>query len=124
MFSDSESEFEDDLLRLLFINEYLRVERTRKRVNKRRYWVHEINKERETFGEYHTLLEKLESDGHRFFMYFRMSKVQFEEIHSIIECDIKKKHTRLRKPISTRERLAVCLRYVLSFSSLYLVIYK
>jgi hypothetical protein len=108
MFSDSEGEFEDDLA-FLFLNEYLRVTKKQKRKN-RRYWVHDVNKERENVGEYHTLLQRLECDDDRFFMYFRMYKVQFEEIHSIIECDIKKEHNKFRKPISTKERLAVCLR--------------
>lgn len=77
---------------------------------KRRCWVHEINKKRETLGEYHRLCIELESHEDRFFKYFRMSRECFEELHDLIKCRIGKCTTNWRKPIETRERLAVCLR--------------
>nr|XP_022911217.1 protein ANTAGONIST OF LIKE HETEROCHROMATIN PROTEIN 1-like isoform X2 [Onthophagus taurus] len=50
-------------------------------------------------------------------MYFRMSKEQFEFVHDIIKNKIQKKSTQFRDPISTRERLAVCLRFLATGNS-------
>lgn len=49
----------------------LALQRNRK---KRRCWVHEINRKRETLGEYHRLCRELQSHKDRFFQYFRMSR--------------------------------------------------
>lgn len=43
-------------------------------------------------------------------MYFRMTKEEFDYIHDLIKKDIQKQITQFRKPISSEERLAVCLR--------------
>lgn len=79
---------------------------------KRKYWVHPINLVRLFHGEYHTLISLLEMDDNsdRFHMYFRMNREQFENLHSLVEMSIKKTNTTFRKAISTKERLAICLR--------------
>lgn len=79
---------------------------------KKKLWVHEINKRRDQYGEYHRLCRELETHEDRFFKYFRMSRDCFEEIHDLISQGIIKCTTNWRRPISTRERLVVCLRYV------------
>lgn len=79
---------------------------------RRKHWIHPINLTRYFHGEYHTLIELLEMNDNRdrFHMYFRMNKDQFENLHSLVEMDIKKISTTFRKAISSKERLAVCLR--------------
>lgn len=73
----------------------------------RRYWIHPVNTKRETKGEFYCLVKELES-VQTFHQYFRMSKAQFEKIHSLIEEDIKKIRTKFRKPTETKERLGEC----------------
>lgn len=82
------------------------------RKQRRKCWVHPINLERHFHGEYHTLIDLLEmgDNSDRFHMYFRMNKEQFENLHSLVEMNIKKINTTFRKAISTKERLAICLR--------------
>ncbi|CAH2003132.1 unnamed protein product [Acanthoscelides obtectus] len=102
MFSKSRSQ---EVLLLLFALQ-------KKKKNKRRYWVHDINKKREQCGEYHRLCIELRSHEDKFFQYFRMSKACFEELHELIKVNIEKCTTNWRKPIDTRQRLAICLRYL------------
>ncbi|XP_047998378.1 protein ALP1-like [Leguminivora glycinivorella] len=79
---------------------------------KKRIWVHDINKKREQYGEYHRLCRELESDDDRFFSYFRMSKNSYEELHQLLELQISKKNTNYRASITSRQRLAICIRYL------------
>ncbi|KAL4098884.1 hypothetical protein QTP88_023402 [Uroleucon formosanum] len=51
---------------------------------RKRIWVHEINKKRENYGEYHRLCRELESHEDRFYLYFRMSQDSFEELYQLI----------------------------------------
>lgn len=81
----------------------------RRRV-RRRKWVHEINELREYVGEYHRLCRELESHEDRFYSYFRMSRRSFDELHQLLEPKIMKVTTNWRRPICTKERLAICLR--------------
>lgn len=80
------------------------------RSQRKRVWVHDINKKREELGEYHRLCRELSSHEDRFFTYFRMSQDLFEELHEMLIPKISKCTTNWRKPISTRERLVICLR--------------
>lgn len=50
--------------------------------------------------------------GGHFFNFIRMSVEHFEELHSTIEPLIKKKDTRFRYAIPSRERLLVTLRFL------------
>ncbi|KAG8300817.1 hypothetical protein J6590_067088 [Homalodisca vitripennis] len=79
-------------------------------VTNRTHWVHPINQRREQCGEYHHLMKDLELDDDRFTKYFRLSKPEYEEILTLICNDISKKDTNYRRCISSRERLAICLR--------------
>ncbi|KAJ8942155.1 hypothetical protein NQ314_010147 [Rhamnusium bicolor] len=81
-------------------------------MEKRRVWVHEINLKRKREGEYHTLMDIPEKEEHsdRFHMYFRMKKEEFEYLPNLLKERIKKIDTRFRQAISTKERLAICLR--------------
>ncbi|KAL0883304.1 hypothetical protein ABMA27_016715 [Loxostege sticticalis] len=91
------------------------------RHKKKKKWVHEINKKRLQYGEYHTLFGHLESDEDRFFQYFRMSRSSFEDLHEIIRLEILKQDTNYRLAITTRERLAICLRYLATGNSFHTI---
>lgn len=101
--SDSDSDYEEDI-------QFMIMALLTKEIKSRRHWIHPLNRTREINGEFHCLFKVLENDDEKFHQYFRLSKAQFEQVHSLIEDDVKKIHTRFRKPIGTRERLAVCLR--------------
>ncbi|XP_061726000.1 uncharacterized protein LOC133531666 isoform X1 [Cydia pomonella] len=73
---------------------------------KKRKWVRDRS-EGET--EYEQLCK--ESDE-VFYEHMNMSKASFEELHSMVELLIEKTDTNFRKSISTRERLAICLRHL------------
>ncbi|XP_022201746.2 uncharacterized protein LOC111058518 [Nilaparvata lugens] len=45
---------------------------------------------------------------------YRLSRVQFQEIHDMIEDDIRGKESNAKSPIATEKKLAVCLRYLVS----------
>ncbi|KAJ8964772.1 hypothetical protein NQ314_004663 [Rhamnusium bicolor] len=79
-----------------------------KKKKKRHCWVHPINKKRQQFGENHRLCIVLQSHEDRFFSIF--PHVCFEELHDLLKPNIAKCTTNWRKPIHTRERLAICLR--------------
>lgn len=80
----SETDSEDDNILLLTV---LLLKNKKRR---RRIWVHDINKKREEHGEYHRLYKELESHEDRFYIYFRMSKDCFEELHEILRSEITK----------------------------------
>ncbi|XP_031329354.1 protein ALP1-like isoform X1 [Photinus pyralis] len=86
---------------------------------RRSVWVHEINLNRENDGEYHTLIKILEKEENsdRFHMYFRMSKNQFNYLHDLIKDKIRKIDSKFRRAIGTKERLAVCLRFLATGNS-------
>lgn len=96
----SSSSSDEELLLLLAL----------KKTKKRRKWVHEINEKREEFGEFHRLCKELSSYEDRFVSYFRMTREQFEKLHELVSPGISKITTNWRKPICSKERLAICLR--------------
>ena len=64
-------------------------------------------------GAYKILVKNMEeNDPEWYFDYFRLSPEQFNEILSLVKNDIKKEFTSWREPISTKERLAITLRYL------------
>lgn len=77
---------------------------------KKRKWIHDINLDRHTYGEFHTLMPQLLKDSKRFYIYFRMPNDYFEEILNFIKEDIRKQDTNYREAISPEERLAITLR--------------
>ncbi|GBP87903.1 hypothetical protein EVAR_66382_1 [Eumeta japonica] len=76
----------------------------------RRYWIHDSVKERKTEGEFWTLYKHLVEDEEKFFQYFRMSTYQFNVLLKKIENDIFRRNTNFRECLSSKEKLAVCLR--------------
>ncbi|KAE9543637.1 hypothetical protein AGLY_002437, partial [Aphis glycines] len=79
--------------------------------NKKRIWVHDLWKKRKIESEFATLYRELVDHEKKFFEYFRMSQYCFNLLLSKIEYDIKKQDTFWRQAITSKERLAVCLRY-------------
>ena len=77
---------------------------------KPRSWVHDINLQREIYGEYHRLVPELRKDEKRFHIYFRMNTAQFDHLEMLLKPVLRKDYTNLRTPISVGERLA--LRYL------------
>lgn len=73
---------------------------------------------RDLFGEYHHLVDDLQD---RFYTYFLMSEKHFEELHCLLKDKLCKKNTNWRKAIETKERLAICLRYVYLINMLNLI---
>ena len=98
---------EESMLLLLLLS------RMRNRRNPRRVWVHEIFQNKE-FSEYNTLVRELSSHEDKFFQYFRMSEDQFETLLEMVKPDLTKITTQFRSPVGARERLALCLRWVIA----------
>ena len=82
---------------------------------KNRFWLRKIYSERKQKGEFKTLVKDLPlHDGFFFFNYFRVSHTIFEELLTWIAPYIQKQETKMREPISPRERLCVALRYLVT----------
>ncbi|KAG8295410.1 hypothetical protein J6590_081290 [Homalodisca vitripennis] len=77
---------------------------------KRRIWVHDLWKKRESQGEFITLFKGLMDDETKFFKYFRMTSETFHILLGKVEVHLRKQDTHWRKSVTPRERLAVCLR--------------
>lgn len=99
---DESDDEEVKLLRLLLLL------RRRQRRKQREIWISAFRAQRKSFSVFHTLLQTL--TDLEFKQYLRVTMEQFSYIHEIIEVDIKRKHTTFREPISTQQRLALCLR--------------
>ena len=85
-----------------------RLRRIKRR--ERRWWVHPLNAVRLDEGQYHTIMDKLNTDPDKLYDYFRMSQTSFKELLDLLEPHIKKKDTIMRNSISAEERLAITLR--------------
>lgn len=79
-------------------------------LKKRLCWIHEINKERSKYGEFHHLYEKLRQFPERFFEYTRMKVETFDYILAKIRIHITKSDTSFRKCILPEEKLFVTIR--------------
>ncbi len=88
----------------------LLAEEEEQKVKKRKTWIHNINRKRLEFGEFHTLFPDLMEDDVKFFRYVRMTYSKFSHLLNILEMYIAKENTPFRTPVSPKERLAVCLR--------------
>ena len=84
-----ESDDEEELL----LDETLILGLERELSQGRKCWVHETIFNRQELGEFHRLIQKLQSDVERFKKYFRLSKVQFDEVLQLVEKDISKETT-------------------------------
>ncbi|CAG4941905.1 unnamed protein product [Parnassius apollo] len=98
------------IIAIIFDNENERNSR------KRRYWVHDLLRQRKSEGEYWNIRKRLLDDEEKFYIYFRMPRYLFYYILNIIEDDIYKRNTRFREAVSPEEKLAVTLRYLISGS--------
>lgn len=67
-----------------------------KKENKKRLWVHNINKKRDDYGKFHTLFPDLLQDKAKLFKYFRMSSEQFYELLYLL-AQLQKQDTYLYK---------------------------
>ena len=81
-----------------------------KRRRNRRYWVHPIFQLRETFGEYHHLMQQVLSDDEKCLAYIRMRTDTFKTLLEMIGPHIEKRTTNFRKPLPATERLVITLR--------------
>lgn len=100
---ETSSDSEEDVMIALSCNE---IEQKRRP----RFWVHEINLKRETYGEFHHLFPDLLGEDEKFFKYFRMSTAEFYELIELLP--IRKQDTNFRKAISPEERLAVTFKWI------------
>ena len=103
---------------LLLLLLYRRRRRRRTRRGKRT-WVREIFRAQRTKGEYHTLINEMRLVDHSsFYKYFHMSPERFSHLLSLVGPSISREITKLRKPISAGERLAITLRYLVTGDSM------
>ena len=86
------------------------LENSSLKIRRKRYWVHKINKDRTTLGEFHTLYGHLREDEERFWSYFRMSTTTFDYILSLISHRLQRQNTNFRKAITVEEKLMVTIR--------------
>lgn len=78
--------------------------------SKRDHWVHPINLQRDSLGEYHHLIPQLLDDEDRYRSYYRMSPETFTTLMDILRPVLTKTETSFRRPISAEERMTVTLR--------------
>jgi hypothetical protein len=77
---------------------------------KRRWAVHPARSKREIEGESVTLYKELIDDEVKFYGYFRMNRECFFALLEKVSPLLIKQRTRFQKPITPKERLAVCVR--------------
>lgn len=95
---------------VVLLNWYRRRQRSRRRRN-RRFWVHPMNQESVRSSTFEKLFENLKNDEKMFFNYFRMSIESFEKLLNLLEnLSLPKCNTNMRKCITTKMKLAICLR--------------
>ncbi|XP_071580664.1 uncharacterized protein [Temnothorax nylanderi] len=85
--------------------------------SKKRFWVNPLLEERKRHGFYHSLFPIISLDSSIFLNYFRMTRVQFEELLIMVGPIISKQNL-CREPISAAERLSLTLRYLVSGDSM------
>uniref|UniRef100_A0A8C5B2S4 DDE Tnp4 domain-containing protein n=1 Tax=Gadus morhua TaxID=8049 RepID=A0A8C5B2S4_GADMO len=76
-------------------------------------WVHDINRGRQQYGAFHSLIQELRFDNARFSAYFRLDKSQFETLLRIGAPSIIRQDTHMRQAISPEERLRRLLHFLL-----------
>ncbi|GFS08070.1 hypothetical protein ElyMa_001265500 [Elysia marginata] len=77
----------------------------------KRQGVHDINKEKATFDEYHHLSAQLKQDPDRFQVFTRISMGAFQYLLNKVENSLVKNWTNWHRPIFPEKRLVVTLRY-------------
>ena len=76
----------------------------------REIWIHPLNVERCSKGEFYHLYLDQRYFPDKFFENYRMSTLQFDDILSKIHHLISKKDTNFRKAITPEEKLCITLR--------------
>lgn len=93
------------LLRLILLRNIIQKKQ------KRRYWVHPLNENRQRDGE-HKKIDKMYRDHpNKFFEYTRMNPQLFDKLLAMVEPYIKKENLKFRNCIPARIRLYVTLRF-------------
>ncbi|XP_060809351.1 uncharacterized protein LOC106139025 isoform X3 [Amyelois transitella] len=85
--------------------------------NRRRFWVDNLWKERESKGEFNNLFNDLKYDVQKFYDYHRMDYEKFQALLNICRPYIEKQRTNFRNPIEADQRLSLCLRFLITGSS-------
>lgn len=81
------------------------------KIKRKRFGIHEINKNRGIYSEYHTLFNDIKRDEEKFFQYTRMTLETFNYILGKVEHRLIKTWCNWHKqPILPEERLVVTLR--------------
>ncbi len=75
----------------------------RRRLFRRRVWVHQILQKRTQLGEFHQLLQELRLDDGHFQLYFRLSRSQFDDLLSHVGGRISLQDTNYRRSIPPAE---------------------
>lgn len=82
----------------------------------RRFWVHPIRETRTEFGEFHRLFQELRQDPPLFQQTCRLTVDEFDTLLARIGPSITRRWV-CREPIGPAERLAICLRYLVTGDS-------
>jgi hypothetical protein len=72
--------------------------------------IHNLWKDRESHGLYHTLVQELMLYEEKFADFFRLSREQFAQVHYLVEPFLRKRTWGTKSNISPRERLCICIR--------------
>ena len=77
---------------------------------KKKIWVRESLKHRDTRGEYATLLREARNHPEEFYSSYRMMPERFDELLDFVAPRLKKEDTNFRAAIPEAERLAMTLK--------------
>jgi hypothetical protein len=100
-----------ELLELLYDVELVCVALAADTVERQRlHWVHPLNVQRITLGEFHCLYSDLRKYPDRVFNYYRMSIKSFDELVILLRPRISESSSTFRETIGIEERLTDTLR--------------
>lgn len=76
----------------------------------RKYWVHPINSVRRSDERFDIFFDNLKKYPDKFFNYYRMSILSFEDLLEKVRQYLSKQNTTFRNSISAEKRLTVTIR--------------
>ncbi|XP_054603133.2 uncharacterized protein [Nothobranchius furzeri] len=82
-----------------------------------RFWVHPLNQQRRSQGDFYHLVAELRLDSQRHHQYFRMSAEKMDELLSLVGPELRRQSTSFRAAIEPKQRLAVGIRFLASGDS-------